>query len=144
VARDGRDVDDRPTGRLHDPVGLLRHGQRRQQVEGDDLGVEVGAGLRRQGERCAPGVVHHHVEQPVVGDDAVDHHAHRLGVAEIDGVELQVGHVGAFIGGPARAGDDHRAGLPEDRADAGAHAAYAPRDEDDLPRQTQIDVRHAC
>ena len=49
-----------------------------------------------------------------------------------------------LLGGTTGARDDDGAGLPEDSADAGTHAAYAARDEDDLPRQTQIDVRHAC
>ena len=59
-------------------------------------------------------------------------------------MELEVRDIGALVGGAPRAGDDDGAGVSEYATDSGADASDASGDEDYLPRQTKIDVRHAC
>jgi hypothetical protein len=137
----GHDVDDGAAVRLHAlQVALARHQEAAREVGVDHRLPALGRDGVQRRDVLAARVVHEPVDAALRGDDGADGHAHRVFLADVEG--LRAGPAaGGFDLGPDRvellllAPDQHhvRAQRGELVRGAAADARAAAGDDDDLP-----------
>ena len=130
---------------LHDLVGHLGHVQRRQQIEANDALVKPWRRSCRWRRRRPAGVVHHHVQPTMLGDDHGEHGLERLQVLDIAGDEPRLAVAGADrrFRLRASANDDSGTGGEESFGDASTNPLRAPRHQRDPSRIVEMNRHEA-